>query len=166
MKRLLPELIVRAQRGGAPLPPSAVCATLSGLARTVIVAEDHAPTALLLRRTLERWGFTVLIAPDGLAMEGFMETPAPPALVMLDVSLPYVDGFVLVDLIRDHGHWSEVPIIMLTGETGEREITRALAAGANDYMTKPFRLAELEARIARLLPPAPATALTAAAVPG
>ncbi len=152
MRRLLPELIVRAQRGGAPVPAGAVTANMTGGGRKVILAEDHAPTALLLRRALERWGFEVAVAPDGLAMQAYVETRARPALALLDVSLPYVDGFVLVKLIRAHAKWREVPILMLTGETGEREITRALAAGANDFMTKPFNLEELKARIGRLLP--------------
>ena len=75
-----------------------------------------------------------------------------PDLALFDVALPYVDGFELVRLVRAHPQWRTVPILMLTGETGEREINRALTAGATDYMIKPFRLAELEARIARLLP--------------
>jgi AAA family ATP:ADP antiporter len=151
VRRLLPELIVRAQRGGAPVVARAASTGRPGAGRTVLVAEDYAPTALLLRRTLERWGFTVIVAADGLAVQGRMETQPPPDLALLDVSLPYVDGFALVSLIRARPGWREVPIIMLTGETGEREITRALAAGANDYMIKPFRLEELEARIWRLL---------------
>ncbi len=154
VRRLLPELIVRAQRGGAPVLDSTAATGLSGTGRTAIVAEDHAPTALLLRRALERRGFTVAVAANGLAVQKLMAAQAPPDLALLDVDLPYVDGFELVKLIRAHLQWGEVPILMLTGETGEREITRALSAGANDYMIKPFRLAELEARIARLLPPA------------
>jgi DNA-binding response OmpR family regulator len=126
------------------------------------VAEDHAGTALLLRRTLERWGFTVVVATEGLAVQAQVETQTPPDLALLDVALPYVDGFELVRLIRAHPQWRAVPILMLTGETGEREITRGLAAGANDYMIKPFRLAELEARIARLLPRAEPGVLRAA----
>jgi AAA family ATP:ADP antiporter len=166
VRRLLPELIVRAHRSGAPVLASTMATVQPGRGRTVIVAEDHASTALLLRRTLERWGFTVIVEVDGLAMQGRVETQAPPDLALLDVSLPYVDGFALVNLIRARPNWREVPIIMLTGETGEREITRALAAGADDYMIKPFRLAELEARIARVLPPAAAIPLRARAARG
>lgn len=166
MRRLLPELIARAQRGGAPLPVGAGASAQPGLGRTVLVAEDHAPTALLLRRALERWGFTVAVAADGLAVQGCMEAEAPPDLALLDGALPYVDGFEIVRLIRAHPGWRALPILMLTGEVGERQITRALAAGANDYMIKPFRLAELEARIARLLPRGPAGAATAGALPG
>jgi len=116
-----------------------------------------------MTRALERRGFLVVVAADGLAVQKRMATQASPDLALLDVALPYVDGFELVKLIRAHSHWGRVPIIMLTGETGEREITRALSAGANDYMIKPFRLAELEARIARLMPPAVDPALRAGA---
>lgn len=153
MRRLLPELIVRARRTGAPVVAAAARSDAPrGAGFTVLVAEDHAGTALLLRRTLERWGFTVAVATEGLAVQALVETQAPPDLALLDVSLPYVDGFELLRLVRAHPRWRAVPVLMLTGETGEREIARGFAAGANDYMIKPFRLAELEARIARLLP--------------
>ena len=163
MRRLLPELIVHARRTGAPvIAADDMPAPPRGRGCTVLVAEDHAGTALLLQRTLERWGFTVVVATEGLAVQAQVETQTPPDLALLDVALPYVDGFELVRLIRAHPQWRAVPILMLTGETGEREITRGLAAGANDYMIKPFRLAELEARIARLLPRAEPGVLRAA----
>ena len=68
--------------------------------------------------------------------------------------------------MRADGAWRQLPILMLTGGVGERESTRALSAGADAYMIKPFRLAELEARIARLLPPGPVRIATAGAAPG
>lgn len=179
VRRLLPELIVRAQRGAAPvhsnaaasrpedsMPPALAMAPRRAQVpedlvppalamarrRTVVVAEDHEQLALLLRLVLEGWGFTVIVATDGRTVQQRVETQAPPDLALLDIMLPHVDGFELVDLIRARPEWHDVPIIMLTGRTGEREINRALAAGANDYMIKPFDLDELKARIWRLLP--------------
>lgn len=150
VRRLLPELIVRAQRGAVPI--LAAIAVPASAQRTAVVAEDHEQNARLLRLVLEGWGFTVIVAADGRAMQQRVETQPPPELVLLDIMLPHVDGFALVNLIRSRPEWREVPIIMLTGKTGEREIRRALAAGANDYMIKPFSLEELKARVWRLLP--------------
>jgi len=70
--------------------------------------------------------------------------------VLLDVMLPYVDGFELIRKIREHPTWSQVPIIMLTAKSTEQHIVRALDNGANDYVVKPFRPGELMARIRRL----------------
>jgi DNA-binding response OmpR family regulator len=74
----------------------------------------------------------------------------PPALILLDVMLPYLDGFELIRKIRRRESWSHVPIIMLTAKSQEQNIVRALDDGANDYVVKPFRPRELMARIRRL----------------
>jgi len=71
-------------------------------------------------------------------------------LVLLDVMLPYVDGFELLRKIRAQVTWSKVPIIMLTAKSQEQTIVRALDQGANDYIVKPFRPGELLARIRRV----------------
>ena len=65
--------------------------------------------------------------------------------------LPYLDGFALIKLIRNKPEWSDVPIIMLTSKSQERNIVRALEAGANDYVVKPFRPEELVARVRRFV---------------
>ena len=65
--------------------------------------------------------------------------------------LPYVDGFQLVAMIRAKPDWQNVPIIMLTARSQEGDIVRALDAGANDYVVKPFKPEELKARMKRLL---------------
>ncbi len=148
VRRLLPEMIVRTQRAAAPEPTPKQPRERP----TVLVAEDHEQVALLLKIVLERWGFKVIAAADGRTVLQYVESQAPPDLAVLDINLPHVDGFALVNQIRVKQEWRDVPILMLTGQTGEREINRALASGANDYMIKPFNLEELKARIARLLP--------------
>ncbi|HTK87820.1 MAG TPA: response regulator [Nitrospiraceae bacterium] len=75
----------------------------------------------------------------------------PPQLALLDVMLPYHSGFELVDPIRSKDLWREVPIVMLTADSAERDIVRALNAGANDYVVKPFNPKELTARLRRFL---------------
>jgi two-component system alkaline phosphatase synthesis response regulator PhoP len=115
---------------------------------TVVVVEDDQILVTLLEHMLSRSGFLVQTALNGRQAVDFIENlPAPPALVLLDVMLPYFDGFELIRKIREHATWNEVPIIMLTSKSQERDIVRALDNGANDYIVKPFRPRELLARI-------------------
>ena len=79
-----------------------------------------------------------------------MAEPAPD-LVLLDVMLPYVDGFEIVGLIRAQAGWEAVPVLMLTAKNTERDTVRALDAGANDFIIKPFQPQELLARLRRFL---------------
>jgi DNA-binding response OmpR family regulator len=119
--------------------------------QTAVVVEDDQIVVTLLEHLLSRRGFDVRIALDGRQATDFMDTlPAPPALVLLDVMLPYLDGFELISRIREHATWNHVPIIMLTAKSQEHNIVRALDHGANDYLVKPFRPGELMARIRRV----------------
>jgi DNA-binding response OmpR family regulator len=119
---------------------------------TAVVVEDDQIVVTLLEHMLVRRGFEVRIALDGRQATDFMATlPSPPALVLLDVMLPYLDGFELIKRIREHATWNQVPIIMLTAKSQEHNIVRALDHGANDYLVKPFRPGELLARIRRVM---------------
>jgi DNA-binding response OmpR family regulator len=115
-----------------------------------LVVEDDDHIAHLLRFMLEREGYQVIHAADGREGLERIESGAPPAIALLDVMLPFVDGFELVRRLRLQAHWAEVPVVMLTAKTQESDIVRALNAGANDYILKPFQPAELLARLKRL----------------
>jgi len=119
--------------------------------RTAVVVEDDQIIAMVVEHLLSRRGFTVEIARDGRQALTFMEEMPTPALVVLDVMLPYVDGFDLIRRIRAHATWSEVPVVMLTAKSQEQYIVKALDEGANDYVVKPFRPGELMARIRRVI---------------
>jgi DNA-binding response OmpR family regulator len=118
--------------------------------QTAVVVEDDQIIVTLLEHMLTRCGFEVRIAVDGRQATDFIDTLPPPGLVLLDVMLPYLDGFELIRKIRGHATWSQVPVIMLTSKSQEQNIVRALDYGANDYLIKPFRPGELLARIRRV----------------
>ena len=120
-----------------------------------LVIEDDDHIGQLLQFMLERENYRVHLARDGRAGKAFIETEAAPAIVLLDVMLPFFDGFQLVALVRAQPGWESVPVIMLTAKTQERDIVRALDAGANDYIVKPFQPKELLARVRRLARMAP-----------
>ncbi len=113
----------------------------------VLVIEDDPDVALAIRAVLEGGGLEVLTEGDGRAgLRAFHARR--PRLVVLDVGLPVLDGWDVLDRIRD---LSEVPVLMLTSHGLEDEKVRGLEAGADDYVTKPFSNAELLARVRGLL---------------
>ncbi|NIA54014.1 response regulator transcription factor [Massilia sp. TW-1] len=118
---------------------------------SVLVVEDDVHIAHVLSFMLERQGYRVTHVADGrAAVQHVMAEPAPD-LVLLDVMLPYVDGFEIVGLIRAQAGWEAVPVLMLTAKNTERDTVRALDAGANDFIIKPFQPQELLARLRRFL---------------
>lgn len=118
----------------------------------VLVVEDDDHIAQVLRFMLERQGYRVTHLADGrTASEHVAASADLPDLILLDVMLPYVDGFEIVALVRARKAWAEVPILMLTARNTERDTVRALDAGANDFFSKPFQPNELLARVRRLL---------------
>lgn len=118
------------------------------MAKTVLIVEDDRNIADLLRLYLEKEGYTVVIAPDGMrGVEQFRTVH--PSLVLLDVMLPGLDGFAVLERLRASG--SDLPVLMLTarGELSDR--VRGLDQGADYYLTKPFQTPELLACVRLLL---------------
>jgi two-component system alkaline phosphatase synthesis response regulator PhoP len=128
---------------------------------TVLVVEDDATLAMTLRYNLERAGYRCLVAGDGGRALELMRQERP-ALVLLDVMLPGMDGIEVCRRIRAA---STVPIIMLTAKVEEIDRVVGLEVGADDYVTKPFGMRELVARVraalrrAQMQPDAEAAAL-------
>jgi two-component system, OmpR family, response regulator len=117
----------------------------------VIVVEDDPVIAHLIEHVLSRRGFVVEVAVDGLRAEQMMNTLSPPAVLVLDVMLPFIGGFELVERVRGSELWADVPILMLTSKSNESYVVRAFGAGVDDYVIKPFRPDELVARIRHLV---------------
>ena len=110
---------------------------------TVLVVEDEASFVEALTLGLEREGFDVEVAVDGAeALEKF--DAVAPDLVLLDVMLPRLSG---VDVCRQLRKRSQVPIIMVTAKSAEIDTVVGLEVGADDYVTKPYRIRELVARM-------------------
>ena len=117
----------------------------------VMVAEDDVDMAYVLEFLLSREGFQVDLVSDGRdAVRSIASEPAPD-VVLLDVMMPFISGFQVVRAICDQPAWHGVPVIMVSGKGSEQDVVNALSAGADDYLTKPFRPRELVARVRGLL---------------
>ena len=113
----------------------------------VLVIEDDADIALSIRTVLTRSGFDVTRAADG--RDGLREFHTGRAdLVVLDIGLPTLDGWQVLEQIRD---MSDVPVLLLTAHGQESDKVRGLQGGADDYLTKPFGNREMAARVQALL---------------
>ncbi len=118
---------------------------------TILVVEDDETIAELLQFMLERSGYVPVRLTNGRDAVAHIESEPPPALAIFDVMLPYDDGFKLVSRARAQPGWADVPLLMLSAKSQEHDIVKALDAGANDYVIKPFQPRELLARVKRLL---------------
>lgn len=111
--------------------------------KKILVVDDEAAIGDILKINLEREGYLVYVAMDGEEGANIALTQNPD-LVLLDVMLPKMDGFEVCKKIR---RTSEVPIVMLTARTEEIDKILGLELGADDYVTKPFSVRELMARV-------------------
>lgn len=117
---------------------------------TILVVDDSVTVRKVTSRFLERQGFNVVLAKDGIdALEILQETT--PDLMLLDIEMPRMDGFEVASQVRHNRRLQELPIIMITSRTGEKHRERAFEIGVNDYMGKPFQENQLLNKIQGLL---------------
>jgi two-component system alkaline phosphatase synthesis response regulator PhoP len=115
---------------------------------TILIVEDNADLAYGLRNNLEIEGYAVDVAADGPSGLAQART-ARPDLVILDLMLPGLDGYRVLKALREDGH--DMPVLILTAHGQEADKVRGFRLGADDYVTKPFGILELVARVAALL---------------
>ncbi|MFC2056636.1 response regulator transcription factor [Chloroflexota bacterium] len=110
---------------------------------TILVIDDEPAMLALFERILKPEGYDVLSAADGIFGLSLLRQ-AEPDLILLDIMMPGPDGFEVLQRIRQS---SNVPVIMVTAKRDTELLQKALSSGADDHITKPFRPAELVARI-------------------
>ncbi|HET9732390.1 MAG TPA: response regulator [Acidimicrobiales bacterium] len=120
--------------------------------RTVLVVDDDPVIRKLLQVNFEMEGYSVALAGDGVeALE--LVAATPPDLVVCDVMMPRMDGITTVTRLKQDPATASIPVILLSAKAQDGDVRAGLAAGAEDYATKPFDPLELLDRVARLLPP-------------
>ena len=118
--------------------------------RLVMIVDDSVTVRKVTSRLLERHGYEVMTAKDGVDAMEQLENSRPD-LMLLDIEMPRMDGFEVTNLVRHHEIHRDLPIIMITSRTGEKHRERAMSLGVNHYMGKPFQEAELLAQVQTLL---------------
>lgn len=112
----------------------------------ILVADDDPQLVRALRITLAAHGYDVVAAADGAAAIT-LAAQSHPDIVLLDLGMPHLDGVQVIEALRG---WTTAPIIVVSGRTGSADKVDALDAGADDYVTKPFQIDELLARLRAL----------------
>lgn len=118
------------------------------MVKRLLIVEDDFPTRRLLKQVLEDAGFQVTAVGDGSEALSALQKSGLPHLILMDLGLPGMHGFVVSEQVKRMG---DVPIIMVTGDTAEDDVVYGLENYADDYITKPFVVREVVARIQRVL---------------
>ncbi len=117
----------------------------------MLVADDEPHIGRIIKMKLEQGPFRVSLARDGREAIDVLTTSGDVGLVLLDVMMPYLSGLDVLERMRATPAWREIPCIILTAAGQPEHQRRALALGANDFLTKPFSPKKLYARAAALV---------------
>jgi twitching motility two-component system response regulator PilG len=119
----------------------------------ILIIDDSPTVRKIVETSLGRVGYQVRGFSDGvLAIHWLREMREPlPALIVLDLTLPRLDGYSVARLLKQHPVWRAIPILILTGRDGVLDRLKGRLAGAEAYLTKPFRTQALEARVQAVL---------------
>ena len=112
----------------------------------VLIADDDPPTRILLRAALSQWGYEIIEAKDGEEAWNLLQQPNEPRLLIIDWLMPKMDGIALCEKIKEKTNYHPY-IILLTQMTGSTNVVKGLEAGANEFLSKPFNMAELRSRL-------------------
>jgi two-component system aerobic respiration control protein ArcA len=118
--------------------------------RSILVVDDDEIMRSALKRILENEGYKVVLAVDGLELSKILETSRLD-MILLDVNLPWVDGYELCRLIKDHHALKDVPLVLVSARKSKQDIQSGFDAGCNDYVTKPFDIDYMTSIINRML---------------
>ena len=125
---------------------------LASMAADILAADDEVDIREMVRLSLSD-EFDVKAAENGEEAWEYLRAhqASLPKVVILDVMMPEIDGFSVLERIREHAETQDVPVIMLTSRSREEDIVRALEAGADDFLAKPFNKSELKGRVQQTL---------------
>ena len=115
--------------------------------RRILIAEDDPVSRRMLQLFLEKWGYEVISAADGIDALRILEGDDAPTLAILDWMMPGKDGLQVCASVRALAARPYVYVLLLTGRSEQDDLLRGLESGADDYLTKPFHAAELRARL-------------------
>lgn len=118
--------------------------------KTLLIIDDDESVRKSLHRLLEGEGYKVITVVDGTQLSLVLDD-SPIDLVLLDIGLPWIDGYELAKLLRQHKDLKKIPLIFISGKKEKSDIKKGFAVGANDYIKKPFDVEEVKKTIKTLL---------------
>ncbi len=116
----------------------------------ILVVDDDQTTLNVLKRLFEKEGYDVLLAHDATELVESLEFQSV-ELILLDINLPWVDGFELCKLLKNHDDLKEVPVVFISGRKSDADKKQAFQLGAHDYITKPFNIQEISQTVRTLM---------------
>jgi len=150
MARKLPKLPPKSPLAWGSISLCKVAGVVMAAGRKILVVDDEPHIRKILQFLLEQEGFEVALAENGVAaLESLAQST--PDLILLDVMMPKMDGFSVLQHLRENQRTNWIPVIMLTAKGESSEKVRGLRGGANDYLTKPFNHDELMLRMRNML---------------
>ena len=118
--------------------------------KTILVIEDDETMRRALARIFEADGHAVRVAADGTQLSTVLDD-SPIDLIILDIGLPWINGFELAKLLKEHKDLKEIPLVFVSGKTSELDVKRGFEVGADDYIKKPFNIDEMKKSVDTLL---------------
>jgi two-component system aerobic respiration control protein ArcA len=118
--------------------------------KTILVIEDDETMRSAMKRIFEMDGFIVKMAADGMELSGILDDSSPD-LILMDIGLPWLNGFELAQMLKEHKDLKKIPLVFVSGKTGDDDIKRAFEIGADDFIKKPFEIEKLKKTVITLL---------------
>lgn len=118
--------------------------------KTILIIEDDETMRSALKRIFESDGMVVKAVADGMELTQVLEE-ATPDLLLLDVGLPWLDGFELGQMLKEHKDLKSIPLVFISGKFTDEDVKKAFALGADDFVKKPFEIEKLKKTVQALL---------------
>lgn len=119
--------------------------------KNILVIEDDETQRMSLKRILEGEGYTPLMAADSAELTAVLDEDKDVHLILMDIGLPWINGFELAEMMKQHPDLKKLPLVFLSAQAEEEDFARAREVGAADYIKKPFDIEKLKQVIAQLL---------------
>jgi len=119
--------------------------------RNILIIEDDETQRLSLKRILEAEGYTTLLAADSAELTAILDEEKELHLILMDIGLPWINGFELAEMMRQHQELKKLPLVFLSAQAEQADYDKARDVGAADYIKKPFDIEKLKIVISKLL---------------
>ena len=119
--------------------------------KNILIIEDDETQRMSLKRILEAEGYTPLMAADSAELTAVLDEDKDVHLILMDIGLPWINGFELAEMMKQHPDLKKLPLVFLSAQAEEEDFARAREVGAADYIKKPFDIEKLKQVISQLL---------------